>query len=116
MELKEFIKEVLTEITDGIISAQSSLSEKGAIISPSCIQSGLPIMITKASNEERSYVDLIEFKVAIGKINKSDKGAALEVAFGGMGLSGGAKKEAESNALTEVKFSIPVKYPSQMIK
>lgn len=115
MELNKFVSYILTEITEGVVSAQQSLSGKGTIVTPSNISTGIPCMsmLDPADSSIRYYVDLVEFKVAIGEVSKNDKGASIGVVFGSVGAKIGASNGTENNSLTEVKFSIPIRYPIQ---
>lgn len=77
---------------------------------------GMPAMITvDESAGERAYVDLVKFKVSVGEVATHGGGVGLGVLFGLVGVKGDAKTGTENNSLTEVKFSIPVRYPVQNV-
>ena len=117
MELKEFVGSVISEIVDGVISAQKTLAGRGAIIVPPKVSAGTATMYTNHnSSKEHAYVDLIEFKVSIGEVSKSGGKVGLGVLFGAVGVKGDIDKGTEDKSLTEVKFSIPVRYPIQEVK
>lgn len=111
IQLKDFIKAVLSEITDGVTESQSELKSKGVIISPS-ISDGI-----KAENDGKiRTVSVVSFSVELIQSESDDTelsgGAKLYV------FSAGANnKTGKSNAITsKVSFNIPVILPSVEVK
>lgn len=68
MELKEFIKETITQISEGIIEAQKDIKEKGlGVVNP-------PEGVNSNLQGHRSYgisnPNLVEFEVSLTNIEK----------------------------------------------
>lgn len=110
MELKDFIKGVLSEITDGIIESQKSLKEKGMIVSPS-ISDGMKANV----NGEIRTTTIVSFEVQL--VETESDGTEFGGGFKINVLSAGAsKKQGTSNsASSKVSFDIPVILPSEKV-
>ena len=111
MELKEFIKETIKQITLGVSEAQTELKETGAIINPSGMSVG-----DKGDKYLRHdgwrYVQDVEINVAISLTDK-------EGSKGGLGVVGGLfsagmtnASEASNSKVSTIKFNIPVALPT----
>lgn len=107
IELKDFIKAVLTEITIGVSESQNELESKGVIISPS-ISEGV-----KAETDGKiRTVSVVSFMVELIQSESDDTeisgGAKLYVFSAGSGT-----KKGTSNIVTsKVSFDIPIILPS----
>ena len=115
MELKDFVRDTLLDIVQGVKEAQEVCGVKGAIISPRSVQTVAP----KANIEGKEhYVQMVEFQVVLGEEQneKSDvpgKGSISAVlAHVGIDLGMSKKIEEGNNNQTVIKFSVPVILPS----
>ena len=64
MELKDFVRDTLLDIVQGVKEAQEVCGVKGAIISPRSVQTVAP----KANIEGKEhYVQMVEFQVVLGE-------------------------------------------------
>lgn len=107
MELKDFIKETLIQIVDGIKDSQSVMKEKGALISPE----GYTYK-GKGSCGDFTCVECIDFEVTIeakegNNSNGGIKTPIIEVLVG---------KSSNSGSYNKVSFSIPIVYPRMETK
>jgi hypothetical protein len=111
MELKDFIKSTLTQITLGVKEAQDELLESGVIINPSCLESDSKGNKYLQSGGVR-YVQEIEINVGIVATNEGGKKASIGVLTGL--LSGGiqANEGSCNQSVNNIKFTIPVALPS----
>tara|TARA_R110001583_G_scaffold148598_1_gene300496 strand:+ start:287 stop:670 length:384 start_codon:yes stop_codon:yes gene_type:complete len=111
MELKEFIKTTLTQISQGIIEAQEEINGSDMIINPA----GLA---TNASGQKYlrtdgwRYVQNIEINVGVTAIEKEGEKAGIGIVTGF--LSGGAQASSDNSnqTISTIKFDIPVALPS----
>lgn len=123
MELKDFIKEVIRDITDAVKECQEEF-DNGAIISPTNRSATEKIKSTNG-DLKISYID---FEVAVTAISSTEangttkggievSGSVLGVSLGGK--FGGKTKSEENKHVNEniskIKFSIPVVYPSKKV-
>ena len=116
MELKDFVAQALTQITEGVIEAQLNLNEKGAKVNPK--------LFKIYSNGEKSYeayglaegengnpVLLVRFDVAVGATEGTKTKGGIGVITGIVSLgSTGATDKANTTA-TRMSFSVPLMLP-----
>lgn len=111
MELKEFVKGVIFDVTTAIKECQEEINN-GAIISPTN---------NKAEERAQTYmgdlkISYIDFDVAVmagSEIKESNGiGGSISVFSCFIGGKTGEENRQESGNISKVKFSIPVIYPS----
>ena len=110
MELKDFIKSTLTQITLGVKEAQDDLKGTGVIINPSGLEidsKGNKYLHTKGTR----YVQDIEINVGIVAADNDGKKVGIGV-FTGLFTGGVQANESSSNqTVNSIKFTIPVSLP-----
>lgn len=114
INLKDFIKEAITQITDGIIEAQTLNSSKGCIINPPEIQTiGTPESITYriVNGGNGGTISILSFDLAIAASEKLDGGAGLKVISGFLNVNGKIQKSDSNSVTNHLTFSIPVAFP-----
>jgi hypothetical protein len=98
MELREFVKDTLLAITEGILEAQKEVPSPETQFG-----SGSAIL-----GKER----IVEFDVALAETESTEKGGKIGVAFPILGqVTGGADKSTGTTSTTRIKFEVPVIYP-----
>jgi hypothetical protein len=111
MELRDFIKTTLTEITLGVMEAQKETKDTGVIINPSGLGVG-----NKGDkylrNDGWRYVQEIEINVGLTISETEGAKAGLGVITGL--FSGGIANSNDKNnsSVTSIKFTIPVALPA----
>ena len=113
MELKEFIKEVLADITNAISESQSELNN-GSIISPS-----LPNAISTKTIEDSKnnrLISQIDFEVALVTENKQNNSKEIggNIKVLSAGLNGDKSNRIEN--VSHIRFSIPIVLPFYSVK
>ncbi|MDR0681819.1 MAG: hypothetical protein LBG15_08240 [Dysgonamonadaceae bacterium] len=110
MELKDFVKETLTQIIDGVKEAQKDNMNKGAIINPAQYENANNTK--QARSEGKVYpVQDVDFEIGleISEIKESKAGIGVAV---GIFSTNGNKGQSKGNAsVTNVRFTIPVAFP-----
>lgn len=115
MDLKDFVKGVILDITNAVKECQDEVSN-GAIISPTNSKAAEKV---RASNGDLK-ISYIDFEVAVTAgtatgVNGEVKGG-IKVLSSFIGSKiGGDSKETNENT-SKVKFSIPVIYPTFGVK
>lgn len=111
MELRDFIKTTLTEISLGIKEAQEETKDLGVIINPSGLAVGNQGDKYLKHGGWR-YVQDIEINVAITISEIDGAKAGLGIVTGI--FSGGASSSTENNnsSMSTIKFKIPVALPA----
>lgn len=119
MELKEFVKETLIQIVDGVTEAQSLLVEKRCIINPAGDYSieGIPSMKRSRGVSNTAFVITpVSFKIHYqvvedSKISTGIGGSLLSVLTSKLDGSTGVN----SIEVQEVSFSVPVILPPKSL-
>lgn len=115
MELKEFIVNALTDITEAIKDCQKSVNN-GAIFAPTNTKSDNRI---NTPNGELS-VSEIEFDVAVTVSSENSDGVSGGGGINVLGVSFGVKGNTEDKMIeatvSHIKFSIPLVYPPYQVK
>lgn len=108
MELKEFIKTALADITDAVKESQAEIGN-GAIISP-------PFAIETGGVNQRVHkykIYDIDFDIAITSVNGSGQSRKLGLEVCGIGYKNEKTDSDDSTSVSRIKFSIPVVYPAR---
>jgi len=113
MELQEFVKEALAQISQGVKDAQNSVRDIGGYVNPTvnCAE-GKSEMVYFGETAQGHHVFLVDFDVAISAADKTtaEGGAKLAVAtFLSIGGSGGS--DSESKSTSRVRFKVPLALP-----
>ena len=116
MELKEFIKTAITDITEAVSELQNEL-DNGAIVSPS-----LPNPISNGTiknpdnNKVNRRISQIDFDVAItvGDTATKDVGGKLGIQI--LSAKIGGESQTHTENMSRLSFSIPVVLPTAHVK
>lgn len=116
MELKEFIKQSIIQITEAIVESNEVLKDKGAIVNPGRIQvnSGNSQSYGRESNDpihSRRIAHKIEFNVAVTVSDEQQGGARAKISV--MSLNVGAEGKVSYANISEsrINFMVPILYP-----
>lgn len=112
MELRNFIKESISSITNGIIDAQKELSDKNVIINPEKLATGKE-GDKLLRNDGWRYIQELHFEIHIGidEKNSDSGGGKLNVLNFASFNTGGINENTTRNS-NVLKFSIPVAFPT----
>ena len=101
MELKEFIKETLNDIIDGVREAQQG-SSKDVAINP---------RIKKVSDFTRE-IQYVEFDIAISELNEDGASGRIGVGVPIIGANGSVSSGKQTEEATRIRFKVGVKFPT----
>ncbi len=107
MELKEFIKNTLIEISTAIKESQSKLRDTGTIINPSSIYNDF----ISIDGNGRRKVSEINFDIAISTEEKEDNTTGLSVVTGFFGAGNVIKEGLNTSLINRIQFKIPISFP-----
>jgi hypothetical protein len=114
MELKDYIKETLTQIIQGVSEAQKFAAENNSKINPSNVQlfykGDNPIYSDKNNN---NYAQIIDFDIAITVTEGNNNKGGVGVFFGTFGAGGQIENQQMNSNVNRIKFSVPVFLPKQ---
>jgi len=110
MELKDFVEDVLTQITEGAEAAQEKLFGRDVIINPPSANgsSGRSYNIW---NDKRA-IEEIDFEVALTATQKEGNKVGVGVFFGGLTAGITSKNDAENVVATKIKFKMQIILPA----
>lgn len=111
MELQEFIKNSLVQITNGVIAAQNELKDSGCLINPMSYSAstGSKVIYKDVQNNAR-MIQVVKMNVVLD-VSKSSK------AKSGIGVAKIIKAGIESDEttskkdVTSMEFEIPISFP-----
>lgn len=108
MELKEFIKAAITDITNAVSELQGEL-DNGAIVNPS-----LPDSIatkTLVVNNVIRPIEQLNFDVAVTASEESGVDGQAKAGISIFGAKVGTATSAKTENVSRISFVIPVVYP-----
>lgn len=110
MELKDFIKETLIQIAQGISEAQEELADTDCIINPRDIrEDGFANVSIK---NKRHTVQCVDFKIALTSTSEAADKTGIGVMLGSFGIGGNRTSSDGNTSNTNISFAIPVVFPS----
>lgn len=116
MELREFIKETLIQVVEGVRDAQAATAQTGAAISPCADDCGYAlggkVSIGPLTGPGTGFVQYVSFDVGLTSADQKEKKGGVGVFFGSLGAGGQASSQSQSGAVTRVQFVVPVVLPS----
>jgi hypothetical protein len=106
MELKDFVRDTLLDIVQGVREAQEKCMGTGAIISP------------RSGQVESSYIrrpQVVSFNVVLGGEESENGVSGLKVSFPQFGFQIGKEsgEKQKNSEQTTVSFTVPVYFPIQ---
>jgi hypothetical protein len=112
MDLKDFIKNTISAISEAILESQEELSEKGVIVNPEKVEIGKNGEKLLRSDGLR-YIQNLDFDILVAaeEGEGAKGGAALKVA-GIISISGDMNESSKQQNSNKIKFTIPVAFPT----
>lgn len=125
MELQEFIKSSLVEISRGVLDASTALKDTDAIVSPENFkvnsENSQAFGRTKSGpsaldpESGTRVVHKVDFDIAV-LVDESDKvNAGIKISVMSIGLTGGGESTTKSGSASRIKFSVPIVMPSRIV-
>ena len=100
MELREFVKESLTQIIDGVRDAQQHAAGQGARVNPPPAQDNLP-----------KTIEPVDFDIAVITSERQGGQVGVGIFVGGIGIGGREQNEISDNVTSRIQFSVQVELP-----
>ena len=119
MDLKDFVKESLVQISKGIEEANEELSGTGAMINPLNItintessqaygRTGSP-----ANKGDSRVVENVDFDVAVVAEAGAQTNAGLKLSIASIGIGGDGQSNTKDKSESRIRFRIPVVFPGK---
>ena len=118
MELKDFIKESLVQISKGIQEANDSLGITNAVVNPRSIQaySGNAQAYGRVSDsmtDKKPLVHMVQFDVAIEAKEGTQTGGGIKLSVASIGIGTEAQSKDSRSTVSRLSFKIPMVYPDK---
>ena len=120
MDLKDFVKESIVQISKGIDEANAELSDSDAMVNPMYIRANTDQAQSYGRTKKRNpqydepdskIVEKVEFDVAVVAETGEKGSAGAKLSIASIGIGGEKEKETSNKSTSRIKFSIPVVYP-----
>lgn len=109
MELKDFIKETLIQITNGVAEAQKAVKDTGCLINPAGYNNQR--YIEEGDNSNMRGVQKITMSIAITVTEGNENKAGLGVVSGFFTAGTATKSNDVSSTVNRIEFDIPISLP-----
>jgi len=122
MNLKDFVKETIKNISEAINESNEELSSIGTIVNPKDVHPATKDQIDNiygfllGDDEDKNYrrpVHLVNFDVAVTSATTKDGEEGIGVNIAGIKLGKEGSSSIENNTSSRLKFSIPIAFPSK---
>lgn len=100
MELKEFIKETLTQIVEGVKDAQEACGKVGAVVNP---------QIDDVKDTLRQ--EKVSFEVLLSGVENNENKKGIGVWLPNVGVGVNKTEKQENSTHTKVSFEVYVQFP-----
>jgi hypothetical protein len=116
MELKDFIRESLVQISQGIEEANEGLSDSSALVNPNNVYVNAGDRQNYGRlDESKSYnriVEVVEFDVAVTAGDENEAGGKFGIKVGAIELGANGKQAESNKSESRIKFKVPMVFPS----
>ncbi|MDQ6982754.1 MAG: trypco2 family protein [Mariprofundus sp.] len=120
MDLKDFVKNSLSQIAEGIIDANETLSDTDAIVNPTEIvvnsdnsQAYGRTLSPALQDDPTRVVEKVEFDVAVTVQEGESTNAGIKVSVMSIGIGASGESSSTSGSQSRIKFTIPIVFPSK---
>lgn len=110
MELKEFIKETLVQIVEGVQEAQECLKGSDCVINPINKKENKPVVSGVIKKNTLPSDTEVHFEVVLSQGEQVGVKAGIGVMFANAGIGGQRKTDESNSSVTSIKFSVPLRY------
>lgn len=116
MELKEFIKEVLTQIIDGVDEAQRDVKTRNeGIVNPDLtLYAHDQTQHGRLTSSKKELVQSVKFDVALTVSEGKGTKAGIGVYMGAISLGAGGKSDESTSTVSRIQFEVPVLLPRKV--
>lgn len=108
MELKDFIKQTIEQIVEGVVEAQALIQKHDAYVNPVNFSYTID---GKHNNSRYSLPQNVLFDIGLTSSTKEGSSEGIGVFLGSINLGKKNEDSVESIAVTKVKFSVPLALP-----
>jgi len=112
MELQEFVKAALVQISAAVHEAQDTVRHSGGFVNPSAAARGGADLTHFATLESGQNVFLVDFDVAVTASDAIEGGGGGRLSVASIfTVQGSAKTATSSESTSRIKFKVPLALP-----
>ncbi|HUG82063.1 MAG TPA: hypothetical protein VML01_10395 [Bryobacterales bacterium] len=112
MHLKDFVRDSIVQIIEGVVEAREHTKDTGAIVGPAvAVDSSTVAKPGMAFVGRKGVAQLVEFDVVVSISEGEMSEAKVGVLSGIIGAGVGGKSEETLHNVSRLKFSVPVLLP-----
>jgi hypothetical protein len=112
MDLKEFVKETLIQISTGVRDAQAEVRKLGGLVNPATYSSGNAGGAYFASYKDGHHIFLVDFDVAVTVTENSATNAEAKLKVASLlSLGAGGSSSAQNEVTNRLSFKVPLAFP-----
>lgn len=109
MQLKDFLKDTLVQISQGIEEAHQDLKESGTLISPTYQRNGAyEQMVHTPDRSNYPTIQFIDFDVAVSASEEKGNTGGVGVSIASIQIGTKRTQEDVTSTVSRVKFQVPV--------
>lgn len=112
MELKEFVKETLVQIMEGVKSAQEATKDMG-IVNPYQDVYGTEMHSKTVRDKNGQIIHMVDFDVNVTTAEGSEVKGGAGIVIGPLKLGGSGATNEKDTSENRVKFQVPISYSAQ---
>lgn len=116
IELEDFIKKSLVQIMVAVKSAQTEIEDSGGTINPTGLKFWPKQLTGEKFNSDGNITQNVHFDVAVTALEGKGTKGGIGVFAGAVGLGSQGESNASSQAVSRIKFSVPVLLPGHKPK
>mgnify|MGYP000173938609 CR=1 FL=1 len=113
MKLSDFIEETLTEIVNGVKSAQNNIIDTNAEIAPSGLAKFSNDQFLHPFKAGRGIVNMVEYDVAVETSGEDSSKAGIGIVMAAIGAGAQAATSDKSSKIHRIKFTVPLLLPGK---
>jgi len=116
MDLKDFVRQSIVEIANGIKEADQDLKETNAVVNPlnivyPSLDNVYAQLDPKSRQDDRPVVELLEFDVAVFAKEGSEAKGGIGLSVGSISIGAHGKSDESKSSESRIKFKVPVVWP-----
>lgn len=110
MELREFVKETLIQVTSGVKEAQEECLKHGGLVNP-MLENPLSNDVVFKVADKYYPATMVKYRIGLSETigNESARGIGVSLSIVSVGVRD--KKETENQSTTSMEFSVNVVFP-----
>lgn len=112
MDLKDFVKEALVQISTGVKDAQSAVRDLGGVVNPATYPSSSAGGAYFGNYEDGQHIFLVDFDVAVSVTENSGTNAEAKLKVASfLSLGAGGESSAQNETTNRLTFKVPLALP-----